>query len=142
MSAQTTRDHLRRFVPLFLLVCLITASGWLTSGVNLAHAAPEARHAARLAAKKLRYATDFFAPLFARPRTRAYRRALTALQEELGAWNDAAVAVQLAGELAGATSPAAAAFSGWAAAQASTRGDALDASLRAFARARPFWTRD
>jgi len=114
----------------------------LALGVNLAHAAPEARHAARLAAKKLRYATEFFAPLFARPRTRAYRRALTALQEELGAWNDAAVAVQLAGELAGATSPAAAAFSGWAAAQASTRGDALDASWRAFARARPFWTRD
>ena len=114
----------------------------LALGVNLAHAAPEARHAARLAAKKLRYATEFFAPLFTRPRTRAYRRALTALQEELGAWNDAAVAAELAGELAGATSPAAAAFNGWAAAQASARSDALEAAWQAFARARPFWTRD
>ena len=114
----------------------------LALGANLAHAAPEARHAARLAAKKLRYATEFFAPLFTRSRTRAYRRALTALQEELGAWNDAAVAVELAGELAGATSPAAAAFNGWAAAQANARSDALDAAWQAFARARPFWTRD
>jgi triphosphatase len=114
----------------------------LALGDNLAHAAPEARHAARLAAKKLRYETEFFAPLFTRQRTRTYRRALTALQEELGAWNDAAVAAALAAELAGAASPAAAAFNGWAAAQASTRSDALDAAWDSFARAQPFWTRD
>ena len=66
----------------------------LALGTDLAHAAPEARHAARLAAKKLRYATEFFAPLFPSKRTRAYRKALAALQEELGAWNDAAVAAR------------------------------------------------
>ncbi len=114
----------------------------LALGHDLAHAAPETRHAARLAGKKLRYATEFFAPLFAKKRTRAYRRALTALQEELGAWNDAAVAARLAGELAGAASPAAAAFSGWAAAQGSARSAALDAAWAAFARAKPFWSRD
>lgn len=114
----------------------------LALGSDLAHAAPETRHAARLAGKKLRYATEFFAPLFAKKRTRAYRRALTALQEELGAWNDAAVAARLAGELAGAESPAAAAFSGWAAAQGSARSAALDAAWAAFARAKPFWSRD
>ena len=111
-------------------------------GSDLSHAAPEIRHAARLAAKKLRYATEFFAPLFAKKRTRAYRQALTTLQEELGAWNDAAVAARLAGELAGATSPAAAAFSGWAAAQGLARSAALDNAWDAFARAAPFWTRD
>jgi CHAD domain-containing protein len=114
----------------------------LALGTNLAHAAPETRHAARLAAKKLRYATEFFAPLFDKKRTRAYRRALTVLQEELGAWTDAAVAAQLAGELAGAASPAAAAFSGWAAAQGIERSAALDADWAAFARARPFWSGD
>jgi triphosphatase len=113
----------------------------LALGSDLAHAAPETRHAARLAAKKLRYATEFFAPLFEKKRTRAYRRALTLLQEELGAWNDAAVAVQLAGELAGAASPAAAAFSGWAAAQGSSRSAALDAACASFAHAKPFWSR-
>ncbi len=77
-----------------------------------------------------------------RKRTRAYRRALTALQEELGAWNDAAVAARLAAELAGAASPAAAAFSGWAAAQGAARSAALDNAWAAFARAKPFWSRD
>jgi triphosphatase len=114
----------------------------LALGTDLARAAPEIRHAARLAGKKLRYATEFFAPVFAKKRARAYRRALTVLQEELGAWNDAAVAARLAGELAGAASPAAAAFSGWAAAQGSARTAALDAAWVSFARARPFWARE
>ncbi|MEO8346341.1 MAG: CYTH and CHAD domain-containing protein [Betaproteobacteria bacterium] len=113
----------------------------LALGSDLAHAAPETRHAARLAAKKLRYATEFFAPLFEKKRARSYRRALAVLQEELGAWNDAAVAVQLAGELAGAASPAAAAFSGWAAAQGSSRSSALCAAWDGFSHARAFWPR-
>ncbi len=111
----------------------------LALGTDLAHAAPEARHAARLAAKKLRYATEFFAPLFARKRSRNYRKALATLQEELGAWNDAAVAVRLAAELAGDTSPAAAAFGGWAAAHGAARSADLEQAWRAFADARPFW---
>jgi CHAD domain-containing protein len=114
----------------------------LALGGNLSHAAPASRHAARLAAKKLRYATEFFAPLFARKRTRAYRRGLTALQDELGAWNDAAVAARLAGEIAGAASPAAAAFSGWTAAQDAARSTSLDEAWEAFARAKPFWSRN
>lgn len=109
-------------------------------GENLAHATPEARHAARLAAKQLRYATEFFAPLFARKRAKSYRKALAALQEELGLWNDAAVAARLAGELAGAQAPAAAAFSGWAIARGAERADALAAASAGFAKARPFWT--
>jgi len=108
---------------------------------DLAHAPPEARHAARLAAKKLRYAAEFFASLFSRKRTRAYRRALAALQEELGAWNDAAVAARIAAELTDARSPAAAAFGGWAVAQGAARADALADAWVRFAKARPFWPR-
>jgi inorganic triphosphatase YgiF len=111
-------------------------------GNDLAHAAPEARHAARLAAKKLRYATEFFAPLFPKKRTRTYRKALTALQDELGAWNDAAVAARLAGELAGAHSPAAAAFGGWAAARGAARSEDLATVWTRFAKTRPFWSRN
>ncbi len=113
----------------------------LALGANLAHAAPEARHAARLAAKKLRYAAEFFASLYPGKRARAYRRSLAALQEELGAWNDAAVAARLAASLAGAQSPAAAAFAGWAAALGAERSDALLRAWDAFARVRPFWAR-
>jgi inorganic triphosphatase YgiF len=111
-------------------------------GNDLAHAAPETRHAARLAAKKLRYATEFFAPLFPKKRTRSYRKALAALQEELGAWNDAAVAARLAGEFAGPQSPAAAAFSGWAAARGAARSDALATVWTRFTKTRPFWSRN
>ena len=109
-------------------------------GSDLAHAAPESRHAARLAAKKLRYAAEFFASLYSRKKTRAYRKALAALQEELGAWNDAAVAARVAAEITGPQSPAAAAFEGWAAARGASRGEALSGSWAKFAKARPFWS--
>ncbi|MFO1312665.1 MAG: CHAD domain-containing protein [Burkholderiales bacterium] len=111
----------------------------LALGADLAHAAPEARHAARLAAKKLRYSAEFFASLYPRKRTRAYRKALAILQEELGAWNDAAIAARLAAEIAGPHSPAAAAFEGWAAARGASRADALGDAWSRFAKARPFW---
>jgi CHAD domain-containing protein len=112
----------------------------LALGTDLAQAAPEVRHAARLAAKKLRYATEFFASLYPKKRTRNYRKALAALQEELGAWNDAAVAARLAGDLAGPQSPAAAAFGGWAAARGVERAGALAAAWSGFTKARPFWS--
>ena len=113
----------------------------LALGHDLAHAEPEARHAARLAAKKLRYATEFFAPLFPRKRTRDYRRALATLQEELGLWNDAAVAVRLAGEIAGTEAAATAAFSGAAAAAGAAREESLTQAWKAFADVVPFWPR-
>jgi triphosphatase len=57
-----------------------------------------ARHEARIAAKKLRYAAEAFAPLFdadAKP----FIKSIKQLQEELGALNDAAVASELVGRL-------------------------------------------
>ncbi|MCC7326209.1 MAG: CYTH and CHAD domain-containing protein [Burkholderiales bacterium] len=112
----------------------------LALGTDLAHAAPEARHAARLAAKKLRYATEFFASLYPKKRTRAYRKALAALQDELGTWNDAVVAARIAGEIAGAQSPPAAAFGGWAAARGVERGEIMADAWRRFSKAQPFWS--
>jgi inorganic triphosphatase YgiF len=71
-------------------------------GVQLAAATPEERHAARIAGKKLRYAAEFFAPLFGRKKTRRYTAALSGLQDSLGALNDAAVTERLLGEIAAA----------------------------------------
>lgn len=113
----------------------------LALGHDLAHAQPAERHAARLAAKKLRYAAEFFAPLFPRKRARNYRRALAVLQEELGLWNDAAVAARLAGEIAGPESAVAAAFSGAAAAAGSARELALTQAWETFATTPTFWAR-
>ncbi len=104
--------------------------------------APEARHAARLAAKKLRYATEFFAPLFPRKRTRAYRQGADRAAGRAGRWNDAAVARALAGELAGAGDRRPRrAFSGWAAAQAAALERGARRRVARFARAKPFWSR-
>ena len=72
----------------------------------------------RIAAKKLRYAAEFFVPLFPRKRARAYVKSLAALQDVLGRANDAATAARLVAELGGdAREPAAAALAGWVGAQ-------------------------
>lgn len=67
---------------------------------GLSEATPAARHRVRIAAKKTRYAAEFFASLFARKTVRRYVKALTGLQDELGYLNDAAVAERLLAELA------------------------------------------
>lgn len=55
--------------------------------------APE-RHALRIQGKKLRYALEFFAPLYPDKRCRKAQTALADLQERLGVLNDIAVAEQ------------------------------------------------
>ncbi len=63
------------------------------------------RHKLRIAIKKLRYATEFFASLFdgrkAHKRLRRFARELKHLQNRLGALNDIAVHQKLAGNVAG-----------------------------------------
>ena len=66
----------------------------LKFAADLKGADDAARHEARIAAKKLRYAAEAFAPLFdadAKP----FIKSVKQLQEELGALNDAAVAAEL-----------------------------------------------
>jgi triphosphatase len=72
-------------------------------GAAVPKATPEARHQARIAAKKLRYATEFFAALFPKKRVAPYLAALEDLQDILGALNDAVVADQLLAEAVAAT---------------------------------------
>ena len=114
----------------------------LAAGRTLATASPAERHVARIAAKKLRYAAEFFAPLFPAKRGRTYRKALTRLQEVLGRLNDAAVAATLARELAGPDIASAAAFDGWSAAETAMLAPELGAAWKAFGRAAPFWNQD
>jgi len=68
-------------------------------GDDLISLSPEARHQVRIAAKKLRYAAEFFSALFGNKRVRAYVDALADLQTVLGAVNDAATTVALLSEL-------------------------------------------
>ena len=67
---------------------------------KLAAATPRMRHRLRIAAKKSRYATEFFGALLSSKSVRPYLKGLTALQDELGLLNDYAVAEQLLDGLA------------------------------------------
>ncbi len=67
----------------------------IKSGKRLAHQTPEERHQVRIAAKKARYATEFFQSLNPAGRVKRYLMRLAALQDALGWMNDAAVADRL-----------------------------------------------
>ena len=111
------------------------------AGPGLASATPAERHVARIAAKRLRYAAEFFAPLFPGKRGRTYRKALARLQDVLGA-STMRLLRRRSRELAGPQVVAAAAFDGWTAAQSAMLAPELASAWQAFARARSFWTRD
>jgi len=102
------------------------------------------RHEARIAAKKLRYVGEMFAPLFPGPRAKAYLSALGKLQETLGALNDL-----VAGErLLDAFLPhartrhlvhGAGIVRGWLSGAEAAVLDDADRARRKFSRAKPFW---
>jgi inorganic triphosphatase YgiF len=77
----------------------------------------EERHRVRLAAKKLRYVTDFLLPLCEQGKSaRRFSRKLADLQQELGIYNDMAVTTSLLADVdTGSTGSgiAAAAIAGW-----------------------------
>lgn len=109
-------------------------------GAMLARASAKERHLLRIAAKRLRYAADFFAPLFARRRARAYLEMLSELQDVLGQFNDAATASALSTEIAGTKDEAAAAaIRGWAAAQGVALAPRLAKAWGRFQACEPFW---
>lgn len=68
-------------------------------GKGLADADAPARHRLRIAAKRVRYAVEFFGDLYRPRRVRAFTKALAALQEQLGDMNDHVVAVHLLADL-------------------------------------------
>jgi len=115
----------------------------MAAGVGVEGADVEARHRLRLALKKLRYAADFFAPLFPKKAVKAVKaelKALARLQDSLGAFNDAAMAPMVAARAAKGTQEGALAFlSGWAAHRAEAAWAEAAGHLARFRKAEPFW---
>ena len=99
----------------------------------------------RVAAKRLRYAAEFFAPLFRHAGASDYIDALAELQGTLGRLNDMAAATRLLDELIAPIrndvelSHAAGVVRGWTAAMSARELERLPKSWRQFARAKPFW---
>jgi triphosphatase len=113
-------------------------------GLRVLRMSAAQRHEARIAAKKLRYVAEMFAPLFPGARTRDYLSALGNLQEALGALNDLVTGERLLD----AFSPhahtrhlvhGAGIVRGWLSGAEATALDDADRARRKFSRAKPFW---
>jgi CHAD domain-containing protein len=114
-------------------------------GRNFAELTPEDLHRLRVAAKRLRYATEFFSPLFDARAAREYRAVLARLQDALGSYNDAVKMTQLAERASrGATdAPANEARGivlGWSAGMQDAGTRYLKRAWKDFQRADAFWT--
>jgi inorganic triphosphatase YgiF len=112
-------------------------------GRGFEYLSPEERHRVRIAAKRLRYAGEFFSALYPPKPVRRYLKALAGLQDLLGALNDAATTGGLLREaLAAGTDPAAAAagfVGGWVAADAEHRAAHAKEAWKDFLGCEPFW---
>jgi inorganic triphosphatase YgiF len=113
-------------------------------GGDVPTATPELRHQVRIAAKKLRYAAEFFASLYPPKRVARYVEALQDLQDILGALNDAAVVDRLLAEVTdGGGRPIAAQVDGlvrgWVASAADHELARFKRAWREFEDAKPFW---
>lgn len=106
------------------------------------------RHELRIKLKKLRYAVDFFASLWPKRRTEAFRERLCALQDVLGEMNDAAVARALVADILATRTNAAdgqeiayaaGVVVGWHVGHLRDRAERLEKRWQAFAGATPPW---
>jgi CHAD domain-containing protein len=114
------------------------------SGRHFRSMAPEKRHALRIAMKHMRYATEFFGALFPDPSAAEhYAEKAAALQEQLGALNDAVIEMRLIDTLGSANATYAAGLvAGWCARDSEGDPAALKAAWRKFLHTTPFWRRE
>ncbi len=98
------------------------------------------RHQLRIAVKKLRYGMEFFAALFPQQETADYLKQLARLQDELGLFNDLAVAQSLLVQLRGVRpAPALAIAERWLQSQHATHQRRLKKRWKRFEHSTPFW---
>jgi CHAD domain-containing protein len=110
-------------------------------GGDLSALPAEDLHRARIQIKRLRYAAEFFAPLYPPRETRRFIRRLSALQEQLGLLNDGAVAQHLMAQLPGGErSYGAGVVRGFVAAGLRGARAKAERSWRKARRLEPFWS--
>jgi triphosphatase len=113
-------------------------------GAHLQRVSPAERHEARIAAKKLRYVAELFAPVFSNARAKSYLDGLATLQTKLGYLNDLATGEQLLDQIEQRTRAqrvvhGAGIVRGWlSGAEAAGVAEAAQA-WRKFAKLKPFW---
>jgi len=111
-------------------------------GKDLEHLTPEDRHRLRIAFKDLRYAAEFFAPLYSQKSARSFTRTLGGLQDVFGAYNDTISAHAIVAVLEEANGPmdrAAGLVLGWCARGAAEAEAHLADSWKSFRKLDKFW---
>ena len=113
-------------------------------GRELHTLAPDERHAARIAAKKLRYTAEFFASLYPEQASRPFLRQLAKLQDILGTLNDINVTRSVFEQLVGAhpsyaLAEAISVIDGWNACQGAHQLQLLQGAWDKVAETKPFW---
>ncbi|HEV2651053.1 MAG TPA: CHAD domain-containing protein, partial [Rhizomicrobium sp.] len=98
-------------------------------------------HKLRIALKKMRYAAEFFAPLYPEKKTEAYLKALKRLLDRMGEANDAHGIPDLLKRLDGGPSVeyATGAVSGWYAARQPALTKTAIKGWKDFRKLKPFW---
>jgi CHAD domain-containing protein len=109
------------------------------AGKAIEHLDPEALHAIRLHAKRMRYVAEVFAPIYPGKPTRRFMRRLATLQDRLGRLNDGSVANGLLAEL-GARAHAAGLVRGFLAAHSDDTRGRIARAWERFHRLEPFWS--
>jgi CHAD domain-containing protein len=113
-------------------------------GKDLINMSPEIRHAARIAAKKLRYAAEFFSSLYTTKKSRPYILSLSNLQDSLGVLNDITTTDKLLHQLIEkspdkALNEALHIIANWNASNTIHLEENLNDNWRAFVSQKPFW---
>jgi len=111
----------------------------LADGEDVTHLPAEALHVLRIRAKRLRYAAEFFAPLFPGKAMARLIRRLSAVQEVLGVLNDGAVTHKLVAELGRVPAYAAGVVAGDVAARAGDTRAGVAAAWRKLHRTPTAW---
>jgi triphosphatase len=94
---EAQKEALNRPVAEFARMVLAPAHARVIKrGRHFGKLSPEGLHRLRIAAKKLRYAIEFFGPLYDGGEPRDYRALLVEIQDQLGRFNDARVVAGLA----------------------------------------------
>ena len=118
----------------------------LKRGKQIETMGPRERHKLRIRVKKLRYAAEFFAPLYATKRSHSYIETLRELQDDLGRMNDVSASRALIEGLH-AVDPsyerrlarAGGIVTGWHVRATESRERELARGWRAFTKAKTFW---
>ncbi|MCO5079043.1 MULTISPECIES: CYTH and CHAD domain-containing protein [unclassified Chelatococcus] len=117
----------------------------LKQGSGFSELEPEARHGLRLTLKKLRYATEFFLPLFEDDNSaKGYLRRLSKLQDALGVDNDVTTTEHLLSAVAARSQDPGVhrgigLMAGWLARDRVEAMKSLGSRWKAFKGAEPFW---